>query len=275
MSALEQAIADALREGPKVWPGVVVTADELRALLGRVDTTDGTDLGALCHRDLYLACALARGDRSALAAFEQRIIPIVGAASARVTGGSVDVREVEQVVRNLLFVGSERRAPAIGRYSGRGNLKAWVRVIAVREAYRLVRVQKRNVVSQDDQLFDVLTDSASDPQLEHLKRLYREKFKAAFAVAVTRLGRRERNALRLNVIDGFSIDEIGDMYKAHRATAARWLAKAREELLIETRKALAADLNINRNEVDSIIRLISSQLDMSLDSILKSRNTTP
>jgi RNA polymerase sigma-70 factor (ECF subfamily) len=269
MSRLEQAIDAASREGREAWPGVDVDSEWLRAFIAERDTEGEPALETLCLRDLYLACACARGDATALASFERGVMPVAAAAAVR--AGAAEVDEVCQVVRDILFVGAAGKSPAIERYSGRGNLKAWVRVIAAREAYRLARRDKNRVSVQDEALFDVLTDGSEDPQLDYLKEHYREKFRAAFRAAVGELGRRERTALRLQVLDGLSIDEIGATYGVHRATAARWLARARDQLLVATRTQMAAQLGIQRAEVDSIIRMISSQLDMSLHSVLTSK----
>lgn len=269
MSALEQAVDTASREGREAWPGVEVDADRLRQFIAERHSDVSAPLGDLCLRDLYLACACVGGDGVALASFERVVMPVAAAAATR--AGATDVDEVCQIVRDILFVGPADRAPAIARYSGHGNLKAWIRVIAAREAYRIGRRDKGRVGAQDEALFDVLTEGTEDPQLDYLKQHYREQFRAAFRAAVGELERRERTALRLQVLDGLSIDEIGATYNVHRATAARWLARARDHLLVETRKQMAAQLGIQRTEVDSIIRMISSQLDVSLHSVLTSK----
>jgi RNA polymerase sigma-70 factor, ECF subfamily len=56
----------------------------------------------------------------------------------------------------------------------------------------------------------------------------------------------------------------------HRATAARWLTDARERLGEIIRTELAARLQIAAEEVDSIVRLVQSRVDMSLDRLLVS-----
>ncbi len=65
-------------------------------------------------------------------------------------------------------------------------------------------------------------------------------------------------------MDGLNIDEIGAIYRVHRVTAYRWLEKARDALVKHTQKLLAAQLKVEKREFDSIMRLIRSQLHLSL-----------
>jgi len=62
--------------------------------------------------------------------------------------------------------------------------------------------------------------------------------------------------------------QVGKLYGVHRATAARWLSDAREALGALIRAELAARLRIATEDVDSIVRLVQSRVDMSLDRLL-------
>jgi RNA polymerase sigma-70 factor (ECF subfamily) len=70
------------------------------------------------------------------------------------------------------------------------------------------------------------------------------------------------------VIDGWTIDRIGALYGVHRATAARRIAAARDELGAAIRTELAARLAISIDEVDSIVRLVQNRIDVSLERLL-------
>jgi RNA polymerase sigma-70 factor (ECF subfamily) len=268
--ALDAAVADALR----AWPTLALAPEAFRQhLAGKVpEGTAPAELSAaVCVPDLFLACACARGVDGAAAELERTYMPVVGAAAARV-GGTALADEVKQVVREILFVGAGAAGPALADFSGRGNLKAWVRVIATREALRIVRRDKGRVGVQDEGLYAVLAPTEdADPQLAYLKERYRAEFRRVFLAAVAGLPRRERVALRLHVLDGLSIDEIAPMYRVHRSTAARWLTRARELLLAETRAGLMRELGLGPSDVDSVIRLIQSNLDVSLSGALQSR----
>ena len=64
------------------------------------------------------------------------------------------------------------------------------------------------------------------------------------------------------------IDHIGKVYDVHRATAARWLTRARESLFEMTRSHLRAELGLDDDEFQSLVRLVRSRLDVSVCRIL-------
>jgi len=107
-----------------------------------------------------------------------------------------------------------------------------------------------------------------DPELSILRAQYRDAVDAALRAALAGLNARARALLRYQLIDGWSIDQVGKLYGVHRATAARWLADARAALGDAIRSELAARLRIAASEVDSIVRLVQSRVDMSLDRLL-------
>lgn len=264
-------LADALARGRAAWPAVQpIAADVFRAWLAdRVPAK--TELASVPCTDLYLACACAAGDPAAIAAFEDHYLREVAIAAARMRAAPGVLDEARQVVRDLMFVQRPGGAPpAITSYAGRGDLRGWVRVVAMREVLRLCDRDKREVATGDEALLDALSPAA-DPELDHLKARYRDEFAAAFHEAVAGLTPRERTLLRHQLIDGVGIEQLGAIYKVHRATAARWLVSAREALLDGTRKRLAAKLKLTHAEVDSVIRLIQSRIDVSIERLLKKK----
>jgi uncharacterized protein (DUF885 family) len=58
------------------------------------------------------------------------------------------------------------------------------------------------------------------------------------------------------------------VYSVHRATAARWVSKAHAAVLDGVRQALQSRLRVTKKELSSILRLIGSQLDITLDAYL-------
>ena len=70
--------------------------------------------------------------------------------------------------------------------------------------------------------------------------------------------------LRYHLIDRLNIDQIAAIHDVHRATAARWLVRIRAQLEERTREELRRALGVSGAELDSIIRLIQSQLDLSI-----------
>jgi RNA polymerase sigma-70 factor (ECF subfamily) len=72
----------------------------------------------------------------------------------------------------------------------------------------------------------------------------------------------------MHLLDGASIDRIAAVHSVHRATAARWLERIRERLASGTRRLLQERLRVSRDELASLVRLIDSQLDLSLSTLL-------
>ena len=97
-----------------------------------------------------------------------------------------------------------------------------------------------------------------------MKRTYANEFKASFADALKQLGPREQTLLRYHHVDGLNIDEIGAIYRVHRVTAFRWIEKAKEQLVKATLDHLRARLKLPSAELDSVLRMIRSQIHLSL-----------
>ena len=55
----------------------------------------------------------------------------------------------------------------------------------------------------------------------------------------------------------------------HRATAARWIGAAKQTVLERTQKKLMADLRLARDEVESLIRMVQSRIELG-DDVLAS-----
>jgi RNA polymerase sigma-70 factor (ECF subfamily) len=249
-----------------------VPAKELVEFVARQLTADLADaaLDGLRPADLYLACACSKGMNAAINAFDRDYMREVDIALARMRIGPPRLNDVKQLVRQRLFVGggtagAPTSAGKISEYGGRGDLRRWVRSVAVRTCLNELRKGKREVLVDDDQLIAQHTVStADDPEIEYMKRTYANEFKASFAEALGQLGPREQTLLRYHHVDGLNIDEIGAIYRVHRVTAFRWLEKAKEKLVEATLVIMRARLNVSPQELDSVLRLIRSQVHLSL-----------
>ena len=100
--------------------------------------------------------------------------------------------------------------------------------------------------------------------MKYFRRLYAEKFRAALARAFGELESKERNLLRYALLDHLTVDEMGKILGVHRATAARWVASAHEELAKRIKAALAEAVGVSKAECSSILRLVQSQVEISL-----------
>lgn len=192
-----------------------------------------------------------------------RVAPAVRAVLA--PGDSLD--DVMQSVRERVLIGAPDRPPQIGSYEGRGELRLWLRVIAVRTALGLRRDHRRELAASDAAALYV-PGLASDPALEQAKQTYQIEFAEAFAEALAAMSERERSLLAQQFVDGLGVGEIAAVYSIHRDTAARWLSRARAKLYAATRRGLMSRLHIDRSEFDSILRLIRSRLDVTFRDLL-------
>lgn len=178
-----------------------------------------------------------------------------------------DIADLKQRLRQRLFLGGKHASPKLLDYAGRGELRAWVRASAVRTAISLRRSQKRARARQQE-LWVAAPEIGLDPALEHLRPRLQAELRAAFEAALGTLPGRDRNVLKQHYLDGVSTEELAALYRVHRATAFRWLTRARHRLLSRTRRDLAGRLALGRSELDSVMRLVDSQLDVSLARLL-------
>lgn len=261
-AALLAAGLDAAR---RAWPDLRLGGEAFAGFVAE-RLAPGTAASAAIERlwlaDLALACACARGDAGALAVIDRMVGEQVRAAAAAARAGAAIGDEAAQVVRTLLLVPRAERPPAILDYAGRGPLAGWLRITATREVVRLCRPQRREV-----ELGDHLVDgeaTATDPVLSGLKQRYRGELADAFHTALAELSARDRTLLRYQLVDGLGIDDIAAIHRVHRATAARWLARVRDDLVEATRGLLAEKLGMADDEVGSVLRLVQSELDISV-----------
>jgi RNA polymerase sigma-70 factor, ECF subfamily len=221
----------------------------------------------LVVEDLYLAFACAGNDSLALRAFGEQFDGELAAAYDRFNIPQANRGDARQQLWEKLFVAGPR--PRILEYSGRGALRYWFRVTVLRALVDDVRAERRSREVVDDDALLGAASASPDPEIEHLKRLYRHEFASAFEEAVRSLGAEERNALRSYYTQKLTIDEMAAAFGIHRATAARRVASARERLLTETRRLLAERLSLSSRDLQSIFQLIESRLHISVGRLLK------
>jgi RNA polymerase sigma-70 factor (ECF subfamily) len=203
---------------------------------------------------------------TAHAAFDA-VLTEVDAAGASTRSPRELVDEAKQVLRVQLLVPRDGKPPGIGGYKGKGPLRGWLRITATRELIRHQKKRSREVPAARP-LEEALGDGG-DPVLDQMKVEYRAEFAVALREAIAALSAEDRTLLRQQIVDGLSIDALGAAYGVHRATAARWVNRARGALVAATRSQLAVRLAVSADEVDSVIRLVQSRLDASVVRYLR------
>lgn len=273
--ALLEFLETAYASARERWPGVELTKNRFAAHLGSVSPDEG-DLVAALERahcdDLYLARACAEGDPGALRAFEAEIMPRVSAAIARVDGSRQFIEDIGSDLRVKFLVSGDKPAE-ITRYLGRGPLAHWAQVAAMRLAMSRKRKKTREIAMDLPAVVDTLL--ADDPEIAPFADQVKKPFAEVFAAALTTLSRRERNILRLYLIDGVSAPTIATMYRVHRATVVRWITAAREKVHRETRRRLAEAVQLEGTSFESVVGMMWDGMDLSLATWLGSAKADP
>jgi RNA polymerase sigma-70 factor (ECF subfamily) len=242
--------------GREAWPELELSEDAFVAHASRHGEASA-DFAA----DLFLACACAEGVSNAIERFEEKLLPELERGFAKVTATPEERAEAKQQLLERLFVKGK-----IADYAATGPLALWVRVAALRTLHNVV-VRKPKETSIETELLDALPAESVDPELLHLQNLYRAAFREAFAAGLAVLSVEDRALLHQRFIGGLTQQQLAAAYQVHVNTIARWLEKAREKLESAIHRDLELRLKVNRDELKSILRLVRSQLDISLGAL--------
>jgi RNA polymerase sigma-70 factor (ECF subfamily) len=264
-----EALATLFEAGKSEHSSLSIEPAAFEAHVARHVSSAGTaaaEIGALRAGDLFLACACARGDERAVAIFRERYGADVDRALARVRVASMETQDLSQELARRMLVPPD---PKIADYSGRGDLRAWVRVVATRFALDLARLKKNNAERPTDESSFASLPAASDsPELAVFRRLYQQEVKLAIEEAARSLGVEERNALREHYVRGLTVDQIAEVHGIHRATAARRVQRARDVLIASVKATLTARHGLAGRDLVSIMGLVRSQLHVTMDRVL-------
>jgi RNA polymerase sigma-70 factor (ECF subfamily) len=216
---------------------------------------------ALHLEDVAWAKELAAGDRSALERYERELAPMITAQLRRRGLTDDAIADVQQTLRMRMF-----GEGAIARYEGRAALKSWVLISALREANRAREKAAREPATEDDDLIGLADRGVAEVQ-DADKQRYRDVFKRAFRDALATLSPRDRVLLRMHILDGLSVDQIGVLQSVHRATAARWVERARETLSRHIRRELMTQLGTDPFETSEMMGWMQSRIELSLSAL--------
>jgi len=262
-------VTDRLRIAEETWPGVAldaaVFARDLARRLG--DGATPESLAACRTSDVYLAIACTEGDVLATRRISELLTREIDFAARDTRATPDQCTEVRGELHRILFTSEPERSAATRDFGGRGDLRGYLKVLATRALVRAVQRGRREAPHEDEALF-VLIAPGSDPELSILRARFRDQVELAVRAALAKLDERSRAVLRYSLVDGWSIDRVGALYGVHRATAARWVSAAREALATRIRAEVAELLAIPVDEVDSIVRLVQSRIDVSFERLI-------
>lgn len=261
----------AYNAGKSRWPMLSVSPDAfVEFVLRRLPPGDSWSdrLLALHLEDLYLACSCVRPADSAVAAFTREFAPKIDGIFRDAPLADVSAKDFRDRVASHILVGESGNAPRISKYGGRGALRYWVGVVASRFLTDLARARSPDGPAPLEQLA-ALPAPDDTPEAAYLRHYYREQFEEAIKQAFEDLEPKDRELLRFHVIDQMPTTTIAAVFDIHRGTAARWLKEARQKLLWLTRDRLVDRFQIPRGELESILRLVQSQVELSVRRLLQ------
>jgi RNA polymerase sigma-70 factor, ECF subfamily len=270
---LEAALDAAVAAVRAAFAGLPVDPASLATHLARAVPAASPDpVGALAGLrlgELGLACACLLGDPVALETLDGLLAAEARRAAGELRQPAWVADEVQQILRHRLLVADGAEPARLATYAGQGPLGRWLGVAATRAALNLVRDGRRSAALDDARLAGVAAPG-DDPALELLRRRHRADFEAAVREAFASLSSaRDRNLLRLYYLDQVGLDRLGGLYKVHPSTISRWIAAVREQLFDETRRRLGVRLGLSDGELDSLLRVIRTDLDLTLSRILR------
>jgi RNA polymerase sigma-70 factor (ECF subfamily) len=237
---LDEWLAESLHMAREAWPGARPCPAFLVYVASKVPTLRmAAAFVTLRVRELFLMYSCLHADPRGLAEFETRYQPYVARALRRMKWTPQAIEDSRSVLRERLFFPLPGGRALALDYSGRGDLGRWLRSVAVRDAFK-ERERERRHVDLEGHADELSTDD--DPEQELALNREGATFAAALLRALAALPLRDRKLLFRHYYEGMSLDDIARRHRVHRATAARWLAEARENVLKTMRRELSASM---------------------------------
>lgn len=269
---LDEVLVDLTDRAQRAWPDLPLTSEVfVRHLANTLDAKEVDILEVLrsCHaEDLYLACACAAGINEARAAFALRFQDTLEMAIRRVDASPAFVDEVRQLLHQRLFFESGEQFGRIAGYRGRGPLAGWAAITAQRIALNVCEQDSARERAHQRASDHALLMPTDDPELRFLKERYAPEFERAFAEALDRISTRDRAILGFRIVSKLTLERIGVIYNVDESTASRWFKAARTHLETEAESILRIRLKLSKKEMQSLARLVASQLDVSIARLL-------
>lgn len=266
---------DALHaEGRAAWPNIALSPEAFARHLGAVTQTESdvvAALDAVRAADFYIAAACVFRVVGAENAFAKRYLGNVPSYVARIDPSPAFGDEVTQELSSKLFVPEPGGVAKIALYTGRGQVEGFLRTAAANIAKNLKRVPAMDHLDTTKQNREPARDL--DPEVLLLKKRFAAEFDQAFSETVAQLTSDERKVLKLHYLTGLSIDDVGTACNVSRATAARWLAKARTRIVQLTYKSFATAAGPSSASPESMLALIKSELGASIAKSFESQRS--
>jgi RNA polymerase sigma-70 factor (ECF subfamily) len=239
-----------------------VDADSFAPYLAEVAAAGARPLAELRVDDLYVAFACCRGDPAAIAELERLLAPVRSLMVRRGNDAAL-VDDALQTVRYRLLVSTPQREAKLATYRGTGSLGGWLRVVALRQLYA-TRAAPDGADPGSGPLARLAT--AADATLAVVIRTHGPAVRRMFRDALASLDDRQRELLRLEILDGLPHQQIADLHGVHRTTVVRWIDDARQLLARDVRRRIKRELGLGDDSAESLLRAMADHVELSLGS---------
>lgn len=223
--------------------------------------------------DVLLAAAIEDGDEWASGWLLSSAQSISGALRRKYETDVVS-DTISHVIEHLTV--DRGRGRGIARYSGTGPLLGWLQVVLARQTY-LHAQSKRTVAERgrsEQQALHDLSRSLNGFEKHLLQRDFMSHLSEAMKAAGAALSDRQRALLSLHYLESVPLEALAVSYQVHRSTVARWIAQAKEAFVTALRSAMESTAAVPSHEVDSLVRALISQADVSMRLVLNAANPT-
>jgi len=260
-----RAIHEAWTRGRQSWPRVALEREPFirhcELVLGDAPASAWAAHGA----ELYLCCACAAGDTAAQAALSTSYLARVERQLSESNDDAELVQETLQALRIKLLVGADAK---IGRFAARGPLGHWLRAAAKRTLLDVVRARRAQRQAEREAPVEI---SFHDPDLVAAigQSRYAPTFLDGLRHAILQLEEQDRLLLKRAILEGSTIDVLGDIYAIHRSTASRRLRRIRQDIALGVRRLLKVRHRLGDGDVDELARELGGWLEPGLRAILE------
>jgi RNA polymerase sigma-70 factor, ECF subfamily len=257
---------EAWERGRESWPRVVLERERFVRHCEAVVGDSPASVWGAHGAELYLCCACAAGDLAAQSVLSGSYLARLERQLSESNDDAELVQESLQALRIKLLVGDSAK---IGFFAGRGPLGHWLRAAAKRTLLDVVRARRAQRQAERDVPVDA---SYHDPDLVAAigQSRYAPTFLEGLRCAIGQLEEPDRLLLKRAILDGSTIDVLGDIYAIHRSTASRRLRRIRQDIALGVRRQLKVRHRLVDDDVDELARELGGCLEPGLRAILES-----
>lgn len=274
-TALDDLLHHAWEKGQSPWPQISLAPKDFVTGLAhslRKARAQGA-LGELLDQwhlsDLYLVCACLKEVLAAREALEAIYLSKVPSWLGNLRLSEDELDEVRQALRIQLLMGTPKAGPRLATYTGKGPIENWIRISAVRIAFRQGGEPRKPLKENDLALIEAMPAPQPDAELDLILSRYRAEFRQAYRESMQELPSEQKLLLQMHFLERLTTTRLGTLFGVEQSTISRRLKSTREAIYEATKQRLKARLQLSSHEFESLLAAIRSQLDASISQLLE------